>query len=63
MGLFMRNDLTARNHSEQVRKSTNAQYPKAIVLSCVDSRVPVDDVFLTEWIGDVFVARVLAETL
>lgn len=42
---FMRNDLTARNHSEQVRKSTNAQYPKAIVLSCVDSRVPVEDVF------------------
>jgi len=37
---FMRNDLTARNHSEQVRKSTNAQFPKAIVLSCVDSRVP-----------------------
>ncbi len=54
---FMRNDLTARNHSEQVRKSTNAQYPKAIVLSCVDSRVPVEDVF-DRGIGDVFVARV-----
>ena len=54
---FMRNDLTTRNHSEQVRKSTNAQYPKAIVLSCVDSRVPVEDVF-DRGIGDVFVARV-----
>ena len=54
---FMRNDLTARNHSAQVRKSVKAQFPKAIVLSCVDSRVPVEDVF-DRGIGDVFVARV-----
>lgn len=54
---FMNNDLTARNHSEQVRKSALAQYPKAIVLSCVDSRVPVEDVF-DRGIGDLFVARV-----
>ena len=54
---FMSNDLTARNHSAQVRKSTLAQYPKAIVLSCVDSRVPVEDVF-DRGIGDLFVARV-----
>ncbi|TRX60631.1 carbonic anhydrase [Fulvivirga sp. M361] len=54
---FMNNDLTARDHSEQVRRSTHAQYPKAIVLSCVDSRVPVEDVF-DRGIGDIFVARV-----
>lgn len=54
---FVRNDLTARDHSAQVRKSVKAQFPKAIVLSCVDSRVPVEDVF-DRGIGDVFVARV-----
>jgi len=54
---FMQDDLTSRNHSAQVRKSVTAQYPKAIVLSCVDSRVPVEDVF-DRGIGDVFVARV-----
>lgn len=54
---FMRNDLTARDHSIQVRKSVKAQFPKAIVLSCVDSRVPVEDVF-DRGIGDIFVARV-----
>ena len=54
---FMNNDLTARDHSSQVRKSVLAQYPKAIVLSCVDSRVPVEDVF-DRGIGDIFVARV-----
>jgi carbonic anhydrase len=54
---FMNNDLTARDHSAQVRKSVKAQFPKAIILSCVDSRVPVEDVF-DRGIGDVFVARV-----
>lgn len=54
---FTNNDLTARNHSKQVRNSTLSQYPKAIVLSCIDSRVPVEDVF-DRGIGDLFVARV-----
>ncbi len=54
---FTNNDLTARDHSKQVRNSTLSQYPKAIVLSCVDSRVPVEDVF-DRGIGDLFVARV-----
>jgi carbonic anhydrase len=54
---FTNSDLTARNHYLQVRKSTLSQYPKAIVLSCVDSRVPVEDVF-DRGIGDLFVARV-----
>lgn len=54
---FMSNSLTARDHSAQVRKSAAGQFPKAIVLSCVDSRVPVEDVF-DRGIGDIFVARV-----
>ena len=54
---FTSNDLTARDHSAMVRKTTTEQFPKAIVLSCVDSRVPVEDVF-DRGIGDIFVARV-----
>lgn len=54
---FVDNDLTQRDHSEQRRRATIGQYPKAIVLSCVDSRVPVEDVF-NLGIGDIFVARV-----
>jgi carbonic anhydrase len=49
--------LTRRDHSEQVRKSAPGQFPKAVVLSCLDSRVPVEDVF-DQGIGDVFVGRV-----
>ena len=54
---FINNNLTQRDHSAQRRKATIGQYPKAIVLSCVDSRVPVEDVF-DLGIGDIFVARV-----
>lgn len=54
---FVSGTLTSRDHSKQVREATKGQYPKAIILSCVDSRVPVEDVF-DRGIGDVFVARV-----
>ncbi len=54
---FINNNLTRRDHSEQRRKAMIGQFPKAIVLSCVDSRVPVEDIF-DLGIGDIFVARV-----
>lgn len=54
---FISNDLTARDHSAQVRKSASGQFPKAVVLSCLDSRVPVEDIF-DRGIGDIFVGRV-----
>lgn len=54
---FVAGEVTVRNHKAQIRKATLSQFPKAIVLSCVDSRVPVEDVF-DRGIGDLFVARV-----
>lgn len=54
---FMNNNITARDHSALVRDAAMAQYPKAIILSCIDSRVPVEDVF-DKGIGDIFVVRI-----
>jgi carbonic anhydrase len=54
---FASGNLTLRDHSKQIRDAVNGQYPKAIILSCIDSRVPVEDVF-DKGIGDLFVARV-----
>lgn len=55
---FRNGNITQRDHSEEVRKAaTGGQFPKAIVLSCLDSRVPVEDVF-DQGLGDVFVGRV-----
>jgi carbonic anhydrase len=54
---FQSGVTTVRDHSEQARKSAPGQFPKAVVLSCLDSRVPVEDVF-DQGLGDIFVGRV-----
>jgi len=53
---FVENNVTARDHSKMVRATASGQYPKSVVLSCLDSRIPVEDVF-DKGIGDMFVAR------
>ncbi len=54
---YMKDNLTIRNTSQRIRTASLGQYPAAVVLSCLDSRVPVEDVFHSG-IGDLFVARV-----
>jgi carbonic anhydrase len=54
---FTEDNLTVRNNSERVREAALGQYPKAVIVSCLDSRIPVEDVF-HRGIGDIFVARV-----
>ena len=54
---FAEDNLTIRNSTQRVRDAAIGQYPYAAVLSCMDSRVPVEDVFHCG-IGDLFVARV-----
>ncbi len=41
----------------QVKKTEGGQFPKAVILSCIDSRVPVELLF-DQSIGDIFVVRV-----
>lgn len=54
---FAQDSLTVRNNVQRVRDASISQHPMAVVLSCLDSRVPVEDVF-HKGIGDLFVARV-----
>jgi carbonic anhydrase len=54
---FVAGDVTHRDHRAQVRKAAEGQWPKAVILSCLDSRIPVEDVFDCG-IGDLFVARI-----
>lgn len=54
---FVNNNLTPRDYNAQVVATAKGQYPEAIILSCVDSRVPVEQVF-DKGVGDIFVARV-----
>ncbi len=54
---FVTNNLENVAHLDLVKQTITGQYPKAVVLSCIDSRVPVEQVF-DQSIGDIFVARV-----
>ncbi|MCF2875967.1 MULTISPECIES: carbonic anhydrase family protein [unclassified Tenacibaculum] len=54
---YTSNNLTASSVTDLVEQTTGGQFPKAVILSCIDSRVPVEMVF-DQTIGDVFVARV-----
>lgn len=54
---FMNNSLEAVDYKSLVQETVGGQYPKAVVLSCIDSRVPVEQVF-DQTIGDIFVSRV-----
>ncbi|WP_452224865.1 carbonic anhydrase family protein [Lacinutrix chionoecetis] len=54
---FVDGTLEGADNAALVQQTTGGQFPKAVVLSCIDSRVPVETV-LDQAIGDVFVARV-----
>ena len=54
---FISGDTQSIDNKALVEQTVGGQFPKAVVLSCIDSRVPVETV-LDQAIGDVFVARV-----
>ena len=54
---FVNGNTQSVDNSALVNQTTEGQFPKAVVLSCIDSRVPVETV-LDQAIGDVFVSRV-----
>jgi len=54
---FVENRLTPRDYKAQAAATADGQYPKAVILSCLDSRVPPEIVF-DQGIGDLFVGRV-----
>jgi carbonic anhydrase len=54
---FVANRKAERDLLQQVAETGEGQYPFAIVLGCVDSRVPTEVIF-DQGIGDIFSARI-----
>ena len=54
---FLDKNAQDRDLHIQVQNTSDGQFPYAVVLSCIDSRVPVELVF-DQGIGDIFSARV-----
>ena len=54
---FVSEQPLERDYSDQVKATATGQYPYAVVLGCIDSRVPIEIVF-DQGIGDVFSPRI-----
>ena len=54
---FRSGKMTSRDYIKEQRSTASGQYPAAVVLGCIDSRVPAEIVF-DIGIGDTFNARV-----
>ena len=54
---FSKGLRTSRNYLTEQKATAKAQYPSAVVLSCIDSRAPAE-VIMDLGIGDIFNARV-----
>lgn len=54
---FVENVKAQRNLKSQVLETSKGQFPFAVILSCIDSRVPAELIF-DQGIGDIFSVRV-----
>jgi carbonic anhydrase len=54
---FVAGTPVRRDYGDQIRATAAGQYPFAVVLGCIDSRVPIETVF-DQGIGDIFAARI-----
>ena len=59
---FQSGTLSHYDHRALINSTANGQAPSAVLLSCIDSRVPVEQVFDVT-IGDVFSARVAGNVI
>ena len=59
---FVENVKAQRNLQSQVLETSTGQYPFAVILSCIDSRVPTELVF-DQGIGDIFSVRVAGNVI
>jgi len=54
---FVKNLKANRNLLEQVNETSEGQFPFAVILSCIDSRVPAELIF-DQGLGDIFSIRI-----
>jgi len=59
---FVNNLKAHRNLKAQVYETSEGQFPFAVILSCIDSRVPAELIF-DQGIGDVFSVRIVGNVI
>lgn len=59
---FVHNTKIQRNLHDQMEETSKGQFPFAVILSCIDSRAPVETIF-DQGIGSVFSIRVAGNVI
>jgi len=59
---FLTNTLQERYYNNELLVTSGGQSPYAVILSCIDSRVPVETVF-DQRIGDIFSVRIAGNVI
>ncbi len=59
---FLEKKMQKRDFHEQIEATSSGQFPLACILSCIDSRVPVELIF-DQGLGDVFSCRVAGSVI
>lgn len=59
---FIKDVPIHRSFPEEIKATSQDQFPIAVVLSCIDSRMPIESVF-DVGVGDVFVVRVAGNVI
>lgn len=59
---FLERKMEHRDYNSQIEITSNGQFPLACILSCIDSRVPVELIF-DQGLGDVFSCRVAGSVI
>jgi carbonic anhydrase len=54
---FVNNNNLTRNHNNFVKTTSKSQYPFAVIITCIDSRIEPAIIF-DQGIGDIFVIRI-----
>lgn len=60
--ISMEEKLTIRNNTSRIRNATIGQFPEAVILSCLDSRIPAEDIFHKP-IGNLYVLKIAANII
>ena len=59
---FLNDTMIHRNLKSDIAQTAETQYPIAVVLSCIDSRVPVETIFDMSF-GDIFCIRIAGNVI
>lgn len=54
---FIVDSLSPRDRKTRIKQTAASPFPKAMIVSCIDARIPVEEIF-DQGLGDIYVGRI-----